>query len=316
MRILTTLVASFLATSLAAQTLEELTASLAKATTLDGPMVGDGGDKSDTFRTYEAWRDLASIDQLRAFTKHENAIVRGYAVRALVAADAAQDFAAIAREHLLDVTKVTTFEGCCQAEQMIGDVIFELVRPKLSEAQVLDFAEELLARKSPLAARENALRTLHFRDAMLHTVRSLVDDGDAAAAIALARYRLPPDAARLTKLLRTETPFADNAWFVAADIHRDPSLLAPLLALEAKARRHVETDNFSRLYWWLHAIAAQQSQEAGAFLARFLDETTTSASFRERDVLDTLKRAIVDFPDCAAFDGVRDALRRRHQNVR
>jgi len=316
MRVRSAVVASLLAASLPAQSLEELTARLATAATLDGPMVGEDGAKSDTWRTYERWRDLATIDELRRFTRHASPMVRGYAVRALVAADAAVDFATVAADHLLDDAKVTTFDGCCQAEEMIGDVIVDFVRPKLSTEQVLDLGEALLAKKSPLFACEQALRTLRFRDAMLHTVRALVDGGSATAAIALARYRLQPDAARIASLLRTDRPFADNAWFEAAAIHGDPSLLEPLVAIEGKARRHVESDNFHRLFSWLRAIAAQQSAEAAAFLVRFLAETTTGTPFRERDLLDTMKRAISDWPRCPAFDELRAALQRRHANAK
>ncbi len=298
------------------QTLPELTARLAAAETLDGPMVGDGGDKSDTWRAYERWRAAATAEQLREFTKHESPIVRAYAVRALVETDADVDFAAIAGEHVLDTAKVTTFEGCGQGVEAVGDVMLATLRPKMSAEQQLDLAEALIARKSPLFAREWSLRTLRLRDGMLHTVRSLAENGDAVAAIALARYGVPRDAATLAKLLANADPFADNAWFLAAELHRDPSLLAPLLAIEGKARKRLESDNFYRLFSWLHAIAAQGSPDAAAFLVRFLDETTTSTAHREADVLETMQRAIADHAECAAFDGLRTALKRRQAKLK
>ncbi len=301
---------------LVAQTLPELTARLAAAKTLDDSMIGDGGDKSETWRTYERWRAQASAAQLREFTKHESPIVRAYAVRALVETDADVDFAAIAAEHLLDTAKVTTFQGCCQAAECVGDVMLATLRPKMSTEQQLDLAEALVAKKSPLFAREWSLRTLRLRDGMLHTVRSLAENGDAAAAIALARYGVPRDAAILAKLLSNDDPFADNAWFLAAGLHHDPSLLEPLLAIETKARKRLESDNFYRLSAWLQAIAAQQSPAAATFLVRFLDETKTSTPHRESDVLDTMQRAIADQAGCAAFDGLRKALQERRTKIK
>jgi hypothetical protein len=300
-----------LAAFVPAQTLAELTATLAQKETVDDEAVGDGGDKSDTYRTYERWRALATAKELRQFTTHPSPVVRAYAAKALVDIEADADWTAILRERLLDTSEVTTFVGCCLSKEYVGDVVFTTLRPRLTAEQLQEVAEDLVTRKSPLAAREWVLRTQRLRDGMLHTVRALVHAGDAPAAIALARYGLPTDAPLLAKLLQHDDPFGDNAWFVAAEIHHDPSLLAPLVALEAKATRRLETDNPSRLQSWLRAIAAQRSAEAGAFLARFLRATTPTDTWKEKDLLQTCKQAVTDHPDCGAFDEVRQELRRR-----
>ena len=296
---------------LSGQTLAELTAQLAGAETVDGSMVGDDGHESDTWRAYEKWRGLATVAELRELTKHTSPVVRAYAVRALVEIEAPVDFAAIAAERLMDVAKVTTFEGCCRAEQFVGDVILATMRPRLSPEQILDLAEALIGKHSPLHAREWSLRTLRLRDGMLHTVRTMAANGDAVAGIALARYALPVDAKVLAKLLQTEAPFDDNAWFIAAEVHRDPSLLAPLVAIEGKARSRMATDNPSRLTSWLQAIAAQQSPEASAFLLRFLQGNRLADGFKEKDLLNTYKQALVAYPQCSAFDAVRTELKQR-----
>lgn len=294
-----------------AQTLAELTERLSKAESVDDEAVGDGGDKSDTWRTYEKWRAAATVAQLREFTRHDSPIVRAYGVRALVETEADVDFAAIAAEHVTDTAEVMTFQGCCKAKQAVGDVILEVLRPKLGEGAMLDLAEILIAKKSTLCAREWSLRVLRLRDGMLHTVRDLATAGDRPALIALARYRLAPDVPLLAKCLRVEDPFADNCAFAAAEIHADPALLGPLLALEGKARRRLEAEYPVRLESWLRAVAAQRSADAGALLKRFLEETPVGEKWREQELCTVWKRALAPQADCAALGDARTALQRR-----
>lgn len=291
--------------------LRELTAALGKAETVDDAAVGDGGEKSETYRIYERWRSRATVHELRRLTRDASAVVRAYAVKALVDTEAEVDWPAIVTERLLDTAEVTTFEGCCRARQFTGDVVFTLVRPHLTAEQVLDAAEALITKKSPLYAREWALRTLRLRDGMLHTVRELASNGDTPAAIALARYGLPVDVPILTRLLQADSPFDDNASFLAAGMHRDPRLLAPLLAIEGKARRRLEADNPSRLRFWLQAIAAQRSADAAGFLSRFLAAVEPGTGFREKDWLETYELVLAPHADCPAFDAVRAALHQR-----
>lgn len=293
------------------QDLAELTTRLGNAATLDAAMVGDDGDRSDTYRTFERWRDLASTEQLVTFTRHGSPIVRGYAVRALVQLEASVDWPPLLRALLRDTAEVTTFSGCCQAQQMVGDVCFEDVRPQLTDAQILDFAEAAIREHSPLYAREWALRNLRLRDGMLHVVRDLATNGDAPAAIALARYQLPVDVPILVRLLQRKDPWDETAQYLAAAISADPRLLPPLIALEPAARARIASDSPSRIRFWLQAIAAQRSDAAGAFLARFLTEVHPELPFRERDLLATMAEALQPYGDTAALAAVREQLARR-----
>jgi hypothetical protein len=300
-----------LAVAAPAQSIADLTTQLAKAATVDAAMVGDDGGKSDTYRTYEHWRDRATVAELKEFTHHTSPIVRTYAVRALVELDAEVDWPAILQGFLRDTIEVTTCSGCCRAKEQVGDVVFGDVRPRLTAEQVQDFAEAAIRGNSPLYAREWALRNLHLRDGMLHVVRGLARAGDAPACIALARYRLPVDVPVLIALLRRAEPFDENAQFLAAAEHGDPQLLAPLIALEGAATRRLQQDNPSRLRFWLQAIAVQQSEPAGAFLDRFLTATHPGSDFREGDLLATMADTLQPYPDVAAFTAVRAELARR-----
>jgi hypothetical protein len=299
-----------------AQTLAELTDVLAAAATVDDPAVGIDGSKSPTYRAYERWRSLATQQQLREFTAHQSPNVRAYAVLALVATGAECDWKALVMERLFDVAEVTRFEGCCQSKQKVGDVCFTAVRGKLSDDEVLDLAGVMLQKDCPLYAREWALRTLRFRDGMLHVVRRLAKAGDGPAAIALARYGLAPDVPILIQHLQASDPFDRNTQFLAAAIHRDAQLLAPLIAIEGAARKRIAEDNPSRLRFWLQAIAAQDSAEAASCLLRFLRTTRPEAPFKERDLLDTFEAVLAEHPANAAFDGVREELTSRKAAAR
>lgn len=300
-----------LASSAAGQSTAELTAQLAKSATVDDAMVGDDGAKSETYRTYERWRDRATIAELQDFTRHQSPVVRCYAVRALVELEAAVDWPAILQGFLRDTAGVRTFRGCCLADEKVGDVVFDEVRPRLGDEQVLDVAEALIRGRSPLYAREWALRNLRLRDGMLHVVRDLARAGDAPAGIALARYHLSVDVPVLVDLLCGDEPFDENAQFLAAAEHADPRLLKPLLQLEAAATRRLQHDHPSRLRFWLQAIAAQQSEPAGAFLARFLGATHPDNDFAEGDLLATMADTLKPYGDVTAFAAVRAELARR-----
>ena len=298
------------------QSLAELTEVLAAAATVDDRAVGDDGSKSATYRAYEWWRDLATQKQLRGLTSHQSPNVRAYAVIALLETDAECDWKTLVRERLFDVAEVTRFEGCCQSKQKVGDVCFTTGRSKLSDDEVLDLAEVMLQQDCPLYAREWALRTLRFRDGMLHVVRGLAKAGDGPAALALARYGLAPDVPILIQHLRAADPFDRNTQFLAAAISRDPQLLAPLTAIEGAARKRIETDNPSRLRFWLQAIAAQSSAEAAAFLLRFLRSTRSGQPYREKDLLDTFEAVLAEHEADDAFRGVREELAARKAAAR
>lgn len=306
---------SSLCATASGQTLAELTGVLAAAATVDDEAVGFAGSKSDTYRAYERWRSLALAKQLREFTSHASPNVRAYAVLALVATEAECDWKALVQERLFDVAEVTRFEGCCQSKQKVGDVCFTTLRGRLSDDEVLDLAEVMLQKDCPLDAREWALRTLRFRDGMLHTVRKLAKSGDGPAAIALARYGLAADVPILIQHLQAGDPFERNTQFLAAAIHRDPQLLAPLLALEGAARKRLAADNPSRLRFWLQAIAAQRSDEAAQFLLRFLRTTRSEEPFREKDLLDTFEAVLAE-QDREAFRSVREELATRKTAAR
>ncbi|MGE3173865.1 MAG: hypothetical protein AB7O97_14670 [Planctomycetota bacterium] len=293
-----------------------LTAELQRAPSVDAEGVGIDGARSPTYDLYTRWRDAATIAQLRACTRHENPVVRAYAVRALVDRDADVDWVALLRDHVDDTAKVTTFVGCCLAEEMVGDVMFGDLRRRFDEDQRQDAAELLIRAASPLAAREYALRALRLRDGMLHTVRELAANGDLDAGVALARYRLPVDVPVLQRhleTLRERDPWAENAPFLAAALHPDPRLLPALRAFERSALARIGHDNPSRLRHWIAAVAAQRSADAAVFLVRFLDAARPQSDFKERDLLRTLKEALADHGGDALeeFDALRAALARR-----
>lgn len=282
-----------------------LVARLARAGSLDDEAVGYAGVRTETFRLYEELLSRATAAELLALTRHESPIVRGYAVRGLLATKAGFDAAQTALDHLADTQEVTTFSGCTLQKRMAGDVIFELLRPHLGEEQLLDVGETLVRERSPLQAREWALRTLRFRDGMLHELRALAKAGDAPAAIALARYRLASDVPVLAEHLRRPEPFDETAAFVAAAVHADPQLLPALRALLPAARERLGRDNASRLRFWLGAIAAQRSEAAASLLQEVLRQVPETAHKRQ-DLAKTMAAVLAEHRD-PVFDEVAAA---------
>ena len=307
----TLLAAALAAAALPAQGFAELTAKLARAETCDDAMVGYDGARSETFRTYERWRALATVAELRSATSHANPVVRCYAVRALVETEAAFDPVALIKARLQDAAKVTTFSGCCLAEQKVGDVVFGMLRPKLSDEALLDVAEALVENDSPLDARATLLRTLRLRDGMLHRVRALAEDGDAPALIALARYRLPVDLPLVTKALPRSDPFAHHDRWRAAAAYPDPSLLPLLLRYEGAARDWLAGHNAFALRSWLGAIAAQRSAGAAAFLTRFFDENVDGgrSPYDAQHFRESYRDVQKPHADCEHYAALRERVR-------
>jgi hypothetical protein len=293
-------------------TVDDLVLMLAKAETLDGPAIGDDGARSATWRTYELLRARAAKEQLRALTDHAAPVVRCYAVRALLETEAKVDWLALLRAHVRDTGEVMQFEGCTQARCMAGDVMIEFVRDRkaLTGEQVLDLAETLVRKKSPLYARAWSLRNLRFRDGMLHDIRELAKAGDPPAAIALARYGIDKDVEVLIEHLQRPEPFPDNCRYLAAEISRDPRLLPALRALVPAATERLANDNAYRLRFWLQAIAVQPSDEAIALLVEFLRNAPGTACKR-RDLLSTYEELLAPFAGQARFASLRQELATR-----
>jgi hypothetical protein len=290
---------------LCAQTTAELVQKLAQAESLDSDAVGGDGVKTETWSTYERLAAKATKAELLQLTHHTSPIVRGYAVQALAASGAAIDWKQLVLDHLRDTAEVMTFQGCVKASEKTGDVIFDTVREHLGKEQLLDVAEALVREKSPLYAREWALRNVTFRDGMLHELRKLAQGGDAPAAIALSHFHLAADVPTLIQFLQRQDPFADNCAFLAAKVSADPSLLPALRALVPAAHKRLEGDNGSRLRAWLDAIAAQNSKAAATLLLDVLEQVPPTA-FKRRDLADTLAAVLVDHTS-AVFDDARKA---------
>lgn len=287
--------ASGVAQDVAPLTVDQVVARLAVAGTFEDAFVSD--EPSRVYPLYVRLAALASTERLVALCGHPAPVLRCYATRALVENDAAAALPTVVRAHLADTTPVEVHSGCERLSQAAGDLIFELARQKLTQADLLDLGEDLVRSGSKLYARQWALRELRFRDGMLHEIRALAQNGDAPALIALARYGIDKDAAVLIEHLGRPEPFDDNCAFLAAEILRVPSLLPALVALEGAARARLQRDNASRLRFWLRAIAAQRSVAAAEFLARFLASEPTAVPFKRRELRTSLREAIAAHED-------------------
>jgi hypothetical protein len=296
-----------LCASLPAQHAAEPVAALAAAPAYDDEIVGDA--PSPVFRDYRRLVAAATPAGLRALAAHDSAIVRCYAVRGLVELGATKELPAVLREHALDTARVEVRTGCERYATNAGDLMFDLARPKLAGEELLDIAEHLVRGASPLYARQWALRNVRFRDGMLHAIRALAKGGDAAALIALARFRVASDVPLLAERLHGDAAiFDDNCVFLAAEVSRDARLLPALAALAAAAQERLRRDNAYRLRFWLLAIAAQRSPEAAELLKSVAGEPVPDAKKRA-DLQQAALEALEAHP-AAAFAELHEHLRR------
>jgi hypothetical protein len=283
------------AAAAAAQTVDELVARLAQAGSYDDAMVGDDGARTSTYADYASLAAIATAERLQKLAEHDSPVVRCYAVRALAERGETRTLPAILRAHSADVTKVAHRSGCEVLDTTAGELMFDIARSRLTAEELLDLAEHYVRTSSPLHAREWCLRTLRFRDGMLHAIRKLAADGDAPALVALVRYGVPTDVPLLLESLKRPDPFDDNCHFLAAEVSRDPRLLPALAAIAPAARRRLQNDNAWRLHFWLEAITAQGSDDAAKVLAGFVDECGVTGD-RRQQLLETVRSAIEAHP--------------------
>ncbi len=249
-------------------------AKLRAANSLDDEAVGAAGMKSETYRSYEVLRDTAPAEALVALTGDKNAIVRCYALRALVEKHPRADLFAILKRHLDDVAKVDTFRGCMMAGEMVGDVMIREASARLDQQETGRLLGLLINKESELDARAGLMRTATVPVELLPDLRRLADEGDQNALIALARHNKQEDVARIEAALRSKFgslhPDLLPA-FRAATIHPDPKLLPALEALAPRARLELKQKAPQRLRFFFEALAAQESPRATEALGGLLD---------------------------------------------
>jgi hypothetical protein len=293
-RLLVWLCAFPLAAPAAAQTVDELVARLARAGAYEEKDVSEG-EPSLVYPDYERLAAIATTERLQKLAEHDSPVVRCYAVRALAERGLTKTLPAILRAHSADVTKIAHHSGCEVLDTTAGDLMFDIARSRLDGEAMLDLAEHYVRTASPLYAREWCLRTLRFRDGMLHAIRKLAADGDAPALVALMRYGIPADVPLLLGRLMRPDPFDDNCHFLAAEQSRDPRLLPALAAIAPAARRRLQADNAYRLRFWLEAVTAQGSDDAAKVLADLVDDPGVTGD-RRAQLLETVRAAIEAHP--------------------
>jgi len=289
------LIAWLLAAPLGAQSLAELTEQLAAAEAYEDELVDDR--PSTVHALYRQLAAAASPRQLLELTSHDVPIVRCYATRALAEGGHHARLPDVVGRHLLDQDAVKVHKGTARYQTCAGDLIFELARPRLAPRSLHRLAERMVREDCPLYAREWALRNLRFGDGMLALIRRLADEGDSAAAIAMARYRLKADVVILVRHLERPCPFDDDCRFLAAEISRDPRLMTALEKLESAAIARLRRDDPYRLLFWLRAVTAQRSGRAVDFLTHLLLSHQTEDRRKLEGLRATILEAIEEHPD-------------------
>jgi hypothetical protein len=294
---------------------ERAVAALRAAESHDSDAVGNDGSKSVTHAAYEVLAAKADAARLLEWSRDASPVLRCYAVQALLAHRSPADLLALALEHVEDRQPTMTVRGCARVEQRAGDVIVDLVLPRLDEAQRQTLEERLVAAGTGLYARERALASRRFRDELRPRIRKLAEQGDDAALVALARYCRAEDVAVLAASLRRDGKIRHLVYplrAAAAFPHRD---LLPLLCdMRPEAMRTLREDVPYRLRFWLAAIAAHDNADAARFLNAFLlDEAVPVAKQRQ---LGATYLEVLDATSSSVLLPVKEAAESRSRGKR
>jgi len=284
-------------------------AKLREARSYDDEAVGIAGIKSATWIAFEVFRDGAPSKRLVELTEDDNAVVRCYAVRALVAKRFDVDLFAILRNHLGDEAEVDTFQGCIMSKRRVGDVMIDAARELLPKNKLHELHSALaLNTKSVLDERPRSLRTEPFDRSMAPALRKLAAGGDTAALVALARLTEAEDAPLIVSALRGDAEVAFRAIdaLLAAELFPHPSIRARLVELKRGARRFLERHGAVRARFWFRALAGQRHEQSAAVLIDLLD-----AKSRSGRVVDSVAEAIAD-DLVPAHDPIRWILWEKH----
>ncbi len=266
-----------LAPPLAADDADAAVAILRRAERFDGKYTGEDGDTSDIYRAYERLAAAASLDRLLALTDDTNAIVRCYAVQAVVEHHPKEPPDGIIAKHVDDMTEVVAFFGGCEGVTTdAGGVMIEVARDRLKPATRAAIRKQLLGGSPERAVLHDVLRAETFEPELRDRVRALAADGNRSARIALARYRNEADVPLLLAALTREGAKPGHlmdAYDAAAEFPH-PKLRPVLAAAAGEARKSA----------WCHAVAAFEDAEAA---------TVLEAAWREgadpRDIFDGVR---------------------------
>ncbi len=254
------------------ETVEAALAELRRAETLDDVAVGEAGDRTATYASYETLRAKASEEQLVELTDDENVVVRCYAFRALVEREATVDTFEIVKRHLDDRSPVVTFRGCFVRAEPVGDVMVQDLLDKLGTKDRAALAEAVVFGDGKLAHRDVMLRTHPFTKKDAPRLRTLSDAGDGGALVALARIGLEEDVARIARALdvdpQTIIALADP--LRAAALRPAPALLPALERFWPSVQKLMPTTSPDRFRNWVTAVAAQEDERSAELLQGFL----------------------------------------------
>lgn len=225
---------------------------LRRAGTYDAEWVGEGGDKSATYRAYERLRDLAPQERLIELCSDKRPIVRVYAMQALAERYPGPHLLPLGRAHLADHEEVATFWGCIMDSAQAGDLMLRFALDGLLPPERSALLEAVLG--SELELRSRVLREETFPADWQLRLLGLAMEGDDDALVALARLGNAEDWIPIEEAIRER---ASPSALHAAALLPDPRLLPALEKIPSAARGGP----------FFRALAAQKSEAAARILA-------------------------------------------------
>lgn len=182
--------------------IDSLVIDIAMDNMLNDEGIGIGWRENDQWKRYLRLSEVATEDELVKLTNHENAVVRGYSFQALAKNKSSHVFP-ILINHLTDTATATSFSGCFQTDQMLGDYLIDIVAINKNDTTIykLNNGEQaivdsiLLFDKSiRLYARTSLLLKLQPKEGYYNRIKDIFLEGDEHFALPLlAKYRKKAD---------------------------------------------------------------------------------------------------------------------------
>ncbi|PHN07763.1 hypothetical protein [Flavilitoribacter nigricans] len=243
-----------------AERIAKLVTAIAAENTLMGEGVGIGGIRPEQYDRFERLKTIASENDLRRLTRHDNAVVRCYAFWALADQQSPGLFP-ILRDHLQDTARVEQIFGCVISQISVAGFYIELLMPpflvtedyyrenqsQLSASEKSQLDSIVLYQEIALPYRNDVLRDHTPKAADYNRIRELVVDRMHVALSALARYRKKDDRELILS-------FRENMEGNGVFTDQDESLFSAIAAfpddyflpfLEDHGRQILEKDYFS-----------------------------------------------------------------------
>ncbi len=249
---------------------------IAKKNVLHSGAVGIAGSASQQFKNYLQLQKSATRDEIIGLTNHPNAVVRAYAIWAIVE-DTTIDPIPILSEHLHDYEKIEFLEGCEGGYEAVGTKMFEetILRYQVMHGNkkvnrvLYQVDSMLLSSKTKLSVRDDAISRLVANDknyALIRQIARLEYNKNAIQQLAL--YQKEEDVEYLLSLINQ---YKDDDYTMCMMIETFPHELFFPYLLELSDKQIESKGKFCLHEKYLLALASYKTNRSKEIFTKLLD---------------------------------------------